>query len=593
MPAFIRSLKLVASKCTPRFIRRFFAASSCSHDKLASVSSIRDDKVKVVVAMSGGVDSSVAAYLLTQMSDKSTNVSGLHMSNWNALDEDADDDITSISNDNRRRTNVDSSHTQTPPKHRRPSNSTFCEASEKEYNDSQAVAQHLSIPLYRVSFASEYWVQVFEPFVESLSTSICDLNDDDLTSNRGEGLTMPNPDFSCNRFIKFGAMKDYAINKLGADFVATGHYAQLWHRGFKCPSMNKQNRTTSSFFEWIDETSTKLERQVLESISGRPEEEWLLRNNLQLSDNSHLPMLISGADRTKDQTYFLSGVKTENFRNVIFPLGHLPKTQKSLLDKSNGVLGSGISTDRSVRDIAHQVKIPTASKKDSMGICFIGKRNFGQFVSQYLPETPTPGSFIDIDTGEIVGHHHGSMHYTIGQGAKISGANIKYFVCGKGSSRDTANTVFVCNDTHHPSLYTDELLVDFEAFNWIGIGENSSNRIKSFNHVPAPLTKGKPIQVLARTRHLQPLVPCTVSWQRHFDGNSSSSLGMLSMRFDKPMRAITPGQIVALYSGNNGLICLGGGPIHSRGSSFMDRGLDVSLSALHPSGHNDLSLLSN
>ena len=587
MQAFIRSPKRVVSKCAARFIHRFFASSS-GRDKLESNSSIHD-KVKVIVAMSGGVDSSVAAYLLDKMSDKSMDVSGLHMSNWNALDEDADDEITPIYKDNRRRTNVESSHTHSTTKHRRHSNSTFCEASEKDYNDSQAVAQHLSIPLHRVSFASEYWVQVFEPFVENLSKSTSDSSDDNLTRNRSEGLIMPNPDFSCNTFIKFGAMKDYAMNKLGADFVATGHYAQLWHRGHKFPIRNEMN-VSSSFFQWIDETSSKLERQVLESIAGRPEEEWLLNNNLQLPDNSHLPMLISGADRTKDQTYFLSGVKTNNFRNVIFPLGHLPKAQRSSLENSKNDLDSSASTDQSVRDIAHQAKIPTASKKDSMGICFIGKRNFGQFVSQYLPETPTPGSFVDIDTGKIVGQHHGSMHYTIGQGAKISGANIKYFVCGKGGNRDDASTVFVCNDTHHPSLYTDELSVDFESFNWIGIGENSRNRMERFNYVPFPLTKGKSIQLLARTRHLQPLAPCTVSWQRNFDGNSSSSLGILFVRFHKPMRAITPGQIVALYGGDNGLICLGGGPIRCRGQSFMDRGLNVSLSALHPSGHNDLSL---
>ncbi|EED86582.1 predicted protein, partial [Thalassiosira pseudonana CCMP1335] len=414
---------------------------------------------RIVVAMSGGVDSSYTTIIMYKICD-GIEVIGLHMSNWNALDEDPD-----ISNATNTR--------------------------EKEYTDAQSVAQHLSIPLHRVSFASEYWIQVFEPFVESLAE-----------------LTMPNPDYGCNTFIKFGAMKKYAMGQMNADFVATGHYAQLWHRGY-----TGDNDSSGVF-----------------------------------------------PDRSKDQSYFLSGVKGEAFRNVIFPLGHLAKSQ----------------TQQTVRDIAHQAAIPTASKRDSMGICFIGKRNFGQFVSQYLPEPPAPGTFVDVDTGEIVGYHEGSMHYTIGQGAKISGASARYFVCGKGSTGDDGNTVFVCNSTHHPSLYTDELSVDFDAFNWIGLGEKSDT--DSFGHVPYPLVEGRPIKLLARTRHLQPLAQCTVSWQRSRDANS---LGKLTVQFEKPMRAITPCQVVSLYAGSDGLICLGGGPIKGRGSSYLERGMDVSLSMLH------------
>jgi tRNA-specific 2-thiouridylase len=277
-------------------------------------------------------------------------------------------------------------------------------------------------------------------------------------------------------------------------------------------------------------------------------------------------------------------------------LGHLAKKQstepRSLGDASHhDHLLNNIANQLSVRDIALRAKIPTASKKESMGICFIGKRNFGQFVSQYLPDTPAPGSFVDVDTGEIVGHHRGSMKYTIGQGAKISGGSTKYFVCGKGGNGSNEdNTVFVCNDTHHPSLYTDELYVDFNAFNWIGVGESINDG--NFGHVPYPLLEGQTIELLARTRHLQPLAPCSVTWQKHqSDNTSSSSLGRLVITFHRPMRAITPGQIVALYAGTDGLICLGGGPICSRGKSLMERGLEVSLSMLHPSGHNDLSLI--
>jgi tRNA U34 2-thiouridine synthase MnmA/TrmU len=557
---------------------RLFAAGSCTNGRFRSnARSHQNETTKVVVAMSGGVDSSVAAYILKNLSDASVEVSGLHMSNWNALDEDADDASHTKSDNKRRRGVVSSKNDDTysapikQSRQGRSSSSAFCEASEKEYNDSQSVCQHLSIPLHRVSFASEYWIQVFEPFVESLSSPTPSLSDNNGITTRGE-FTMPNPDFSCNSHIKFGAMKDYAMNNLSADFVATGHYAQLWHRGCDFSSKQMQQKK-SKFFEWMIDNATKLEDQVNEAVAGRPEAEWLLRSN----NAQPRPMLLAGADKAKDQTYFLSGVKTDNFRHVIFPLGNLEKRQ------TNEETLRANRHRQSVRDIAIQAKIPTATKKDSMGICFIGKRNFGRFVSQYLAEAPQPGPFVDVDTGEIVGRHQGSVHYTIGQGAKISGASTKYFVCGKGAGDDNTNTVFVCNDTHHPSLYTDELLVEFSAFNWIGLEESYNDNV-FFSPAPMPLMEGRSIEVLARTRHLQPLVPCTVSWQRRLDDSN----GNLCVRFHKPMRAVTPGQILALYTGLDGLICLGGGPILSRGESLMERGLSVSLP--HPSGHNDLTL---
>jgi tRNA-specific 2-thiouridylase len=382
------------------------------------------------------------------------------------------------------------------------------------------------------------------------------------------------------------------------------------------------------------EMSKSLEGQVLESIAGRPEEEWILNNNnldattstmtMQLSPP---PMLLAGADRGKDQTYFLSGVKGEAFRNVIFPLGNLAKQHQQQQSKSSGsqVVSSSDNSSsdnnnnihhhhhQTVREIAQNAQIPTASKRDSMGICFIGKRNFGQFISQYLPERHThPGNFIDIDTGKVVGTHDGVARYTLGEGAKISGANVRYFVCGKGRRSSSAatqqsehtnnnneNTVFVCNSTHHPALYSDELFVDFDSFNWIGlggddIGGQDSSSVR-YNHIPRPLVDGKSIRLLARVRHLQPLTGCTVTWDRRssntmMNNGSGSTRGYLVIRFDKAMRAITPGQIVALYAGSDGLVCLGGGIIGGSGLSYLDRGMDVTNGLIHPSGNNDLSL---
>jgi tRNA U34 2-thiouridine synthase MnmA/TrmU len=717
--------------------------------------------LRVVVAMSGGVDSSVAAHLLRRerrgrrrrRRHRETNsrdgcddvdchddnddeydddddgsimeVIGLHMSNWNALDEDSDDDDLDGNDLRRRGSSTGDSETRrrgrrrggriedvmadaAPDKDRAssthappsPSSSSslssslssssssynigrggrsrsannYCESSEREYDDARSVAEHLSMPLHRVSFASEYWTQVFEPFVRGLDRSSSDDggggvagkeesregNDDDDGVREGRRrrrsieIETPNPDFGCNAIIKFGAMREYATTRLHADYVATGHYARLWHRDHYASlisslgSGDDDHHRVCDFYRWMDDASRDVGRCVMESIAGLPEEEWILStdndddvignvcdSHLRPSSSSrHYPMLIAGADRSKDQSYFLSGVKADAFRNVMFPLGHLAKKssgtdavhhrqndeQKYNVEVGDDAVDFNRRQFSSVRDMARDANIPTATKRDSMGICFIGKRNFGNFVSQYLPRPPggassmeRPGNFIDVDTGEIVGTHHGqAMHYTLGQGAKISGVAARYFVCGRGGggydSRNgrSGNDVYVCNSTHHPALYTDELYVDFDSFNWIGFGGGvgrerdgraSSNGLEcDLVPIPRPLREGRSIEVSARTRHLQPLASCTVVWERNNPTTAvrgvvgGSSRGQIVVRFTKPIRAITPGQIVALYAGRNGLICLGGGPIQGKAASLLDRGIGVSLSDLHPSGHNDMSL---
>jgi tRNA U34 2-thiouridine synthase MnmA/TrmU len=403
----------------------------------------------------------------------------------------------------------------------------------------------------------------------------------------------------------------------------------------------------SSFYNWLNEMNNNVGKLVLESIKDLPEEEWILSsstiantaNNSNVSNsnynNNHdndnyYPMLIAGIDINKDQSYFLCGVPSVALRNIIFPLGHLVK--KKTMNNNNTTVTTQLMTqpvvtndDRSsslsllsVREIAQMANLPTCTKPDSMGICFIGRRNFNNFVSQYLPPPTRPTTFgncddtngsntsnvnfIDIDTGIIVGssstHQHRGNYYTIGQGAKVSGVTTKYYVCGR-----ELNNVYVCNSTHHPALYSDELYIDYHSLNWIGCFSSSddSDIGGSGSMPPSPLWKeGGYITVLARTRHLQPLVSCTVTWDRHniinhdcvsSNNNGGSSGGRFVIKFSKPIRAITPGQICALYAGRDGVICLGGGPITNRGATYLERGLDVmSLHDLHPSGHNDLSL---
>jgi tRNA-specific 2-thiouridylase len=416
---------------------------------------------KVAVALSGGVDSSVAAYLLQR--DPRNDLVALHMSNWDAQDEE---DVPSG-------------------------------CLEQDMSDAEAVCRHLKLPLHKTSFAAEYWTTVFQPFVEGIVAG-----------------TMPNPDAGCNSRIKFGAMKEYAHRKLGADWIATGHYARLWDR---------QENTASECLE-----------RVLQDHG------WLYKWG------KRDPLLLAGFDKSKDQSYFLAGVKGYNFRNVIFPLGDFVK--------------SG-NVDQSVRHLAEVAQLPNASKRESMGICFVGKRNFASFISQYLPSLPPSGDFVDVDTGRVVGQHRGSLYYTIGQGARISGASHKWFVVGR--AHDNVNTVLVCGNTHHPALYSDDMIVS--DMTWIGGG------------VPPPLIRVGRMRVQCRIRHLQPLIDCEISVDK---------TGHVEVYFDRPIRAITKGQMAVVYIGD---VCLGGGPILERGASYHERGRELP-SELHPAGHNDLSV---
>jgi len=358
-------------------------------------------------------------------------------------------------------------------------------------------------------------------------------------------------------------MRDYAMKNLACDYISTGHYARLLHRDFP----HDEVYSTSPDMSYLEE-----------HVAGTPEENWIFSWGKKFNS----PFLLSGADIGKDQSYFLCGVRGDCFRNVIFPLGDLSKKKTSRQNNGVGEVrkeknnddmnlkglhlhGTG-NSDISVREIAALACLSTASKRESMGICFIGKRKFSEFVSDFLPQDCRPGNFIDIDTGEIVGQHKGCNLYTIGEGAKISGAKRKFFVCKKAAD---GNTLFVCNNTHHPALYSDELNILVSDFNWIG-GE-----------LPQPLIEGQKILAYCRIRHLQPLVPCTIS--RNLKNT------MYLIKFDRPVRGITLGQTAALYVGG-GLVCLGGGPIFNHGPTVYELGDELPIS-LHPAGINDLSVL--
>lgn len=216
--------------------------------------------------------------------------------------------------------------------------------------------------------------------------------------------------------------------------------------------------------------------------------------------------LIKGSDPGKDQSYFLHAVPREIFREVLFPIGHLHKNE--------------------VRQIAKEQNLPIHAKKDSTGICFIGKRNFKEFVSKYIPYHP--GNFENCQ-GEIIGQHDGAAYYTLGQrkGLGIGGPGEAWFVVDKDVER---NVVVIEQGSDHPSLYSPGLLA------------------KESNFIPPSF----PFRCKAKIRYRQEDQDCVIESIEH---------NVLRVRFDQPQRAITPRQSIVFYQED---VCLGGALIEKR-----------------------------
>ena len=363
-------------------------------------------KKRVVLGLSGGVDSAVAAYLLKKQGYE---VIGVFMRNW---DSQLNNDILG-----------------------NPTNNDDICPQEKDYNDAKAVAKHLGIEIKRVDFIKEYWDKVFTYFIEEYK----------------KGRT-PNPDILCNKHIKFNAFLQYAQD-LQADYIATGHYAQVVHH----------------------------------------------------KDGDSV--MLKGLDHNKDQTYFLCQLNQKQLQASLFPLGQITKQE--------------------VRQIAKDLDLPVANKKDSTGICFIGERNFKEFLQNYIPAKP--GKMVDIQTGKTIGDHIGIMYYTIGQrkGLGIGGPGDAWFVVGKNYEK---NVLYICQGDQNDWLLSDGALIT--DVNWI--------------------SSVKPAQVLhchAKFRYRQKDNPIVLQF---FDEKT------VRLQFDVPVKAVTPGQAAVFYDGD---VCLGGGTI--------------------------------
>ena len=216
--------------------------------------------------------------------------------------------------------------------------------------------------------------------------------------------------------------------------------------------------------------------------------------------------MLRGVDQNKDQTYFLNQLGQKQLSKIMFPIGNIEKAK--------------------VREIAKEAGLATATKKDSTGICFIGERNFKEFLSNYLPAQP--GTMQTLD-GEMKGKHDGLMYYTIGQrhGLGIGGSGEPWFVVGKNLKE---NILYVAQGFDNELLYSDSIIAT--NVNWV------SGKIPT-----------EPMKCTAKFRYRQPDTGVTV---HVIDENT------VRVVFDQPVRAVTPGQAAVFYNGEE---CLGGGTI--------------------------------
>ncbi|WP_262891538.1 tRNA 2-thiouridine(34) synthase MnmA [Cruoricaptor ignavus] len=386
-------------------------------------------RMKIVVGLSGGVDSSVAAYLLKQQGH---DVIGLFMRNWNDASVTLEDECPWI----------------------------------EDSNDALLVAQKLGIPFQVIDMSALYKERIV----------------DYMFAEYERGRT-PNPDVLCNREVKFDVFLQTALS-LGAEKVATGHYAQV----------------TSSFDD----------------------------------DGEEIFHLLAGRDANKDQSYFLCQLSQQQLSKSLFPIGHLSKPE--------------------VREIAREAGLATAEKKDSQGLCFIGKVSLPEFLKQQI--APKEGEIVEIfpdfeayhqplpefenkreeleflsakihykkADGKVIGKHQGAQYFTIGQskGLGIGGHKESCFVISRDMQH---NILFVGEGRNFPGLFRKALKINNDDVHWV----REDLRLKP----------GESMEVLARIRYRQPLEKAVLY---QFED-------AFYIEFENPQSAIAEGQFAAWYLG--------------------------------------------
>ncbi|KKR88921.1 MAG: tRNA-specific 2-thiouridylase MnmA [Candidatus Wolfebacteria bacterium GW2011_GWA1_44_24] len=364
---------------------------------------VKNKKRKVFIGMSGGVDSSVAAFLLKKQGYE---VIGVFMKCFN-LDGCA----------------------------------------ERDAEDARRVAGKLNIPFYVWDFEKEYKKKVVNYMVEGYR----------------KGIT-PNPDVMCNKEIKFGLFLKKAL-EMGADFVATGHYVRL-DRSPNTPAQGVSGATPKSY---------------------PSQERWV--------------SLLIARDINKDQSYFLWTLTQKQLKHCLFPIGDYLKSE--------------------VREIARKAGLPTAEKKDSQGICFLGKVTLDEFLKQYIPEKR--GAVLSV-SGEKLGEHKGAHFYTIGQ-RHIDIVNRKTQIANSApiyvvEKNIGTNTLVVAESDRNSALYKKE--IELKDINFI----NSNMTNRSFNQ-----------RIFVRVRYRQPLSGAILNCMKK----------SCRLIFEKPQKYVAPGQSAVFY----------------------------------------------
>lgn len=364
---------------------------------------------KIFVAMSGGVDSSLSAFLLKE---KGYNITGVFIKVWHP---------------------------------------DFLECDwKRERNDAMRICAQLDIPFLTFDFEKEYKKEVADYMIEEYKN----------------GRT-PNPDVMCNKNIKFGVFLNKA-KEMGADMIATGHYARL-----KTTQISADKKTQMD------------------------------------ADNLNYKMY-AGVDKEKDQSYFLWMLDQEQLKYTLFPVGDLEKSE--------------------VRKIAERAKLSTAQKKDSQGLCFLGKVQIKEFLKNFVEEKR--GNVLN-EKNEIVGFHDGAFFYTIGQrhGFKITKKKPDekpYYIISKNIDD---NIITVSEGSEKESSLFNSNKVEIQNINWISEEKPDENK-----------------KYLGRIRYRQPLQKCSVKYENE----------KTFVIFEEKQKAVALGQSIVLYDGEE---CLGGGVI--------------------------------
>jgi tRNA-5-taurinomethyluridine 2-sulfurtransferase len=474
----------------------------------------------VAIALSGGVDSAVAALCLVQSRRPGDELVAIHLRTWDARDEAGPSGNTPVS-------------ASTSPR--------ACTADQDEAA-ARAVASALGLPLVVLDAVSDYWCDVFAPFASAV----------------GSGL-VPNPDLACNAALKFGSVAARVRGELGADALATGHYARVG-------------------WGWLGREEGHVARVVRPDHAAAADDgdPWAARpwDGSAADASTPPPSLLVGRDPAKDQSYFLASVPGEALRSALFPVGGMTKAAVRTVAASHRGLAAAL-----------------AGRRSSAGICFVGRRRFGEFMEGYAP--PVPGVFraVPPSPGRLaVGGGDGRSGetpaderfpcrnvwaLTHGQRAPVGGTPSKLYVAGKDLA---THTVWVAPGRDHPALFCGGAALG--EFAWVG-GRPPSRAEIARASGGAGLTY--------RARYRQPPRPCSLSMEagalERFEASAFNALPAATastaapallppaaavVSFSSPARAITPAQALVLYAGP---VCLGTAPVVAPGLSLWEGGV--------------------